>query len=231
MATISILYDNHAQGGLRPGWGFSAWISAGDESVLFDTGADILVFQHNARSLGCNLSTLGALALSHDHCDHVGAVTAATRKGLRLYVPAAFARRFSSHRKSGTQVIAVRGPEQISPGVKSTGQFGRKIREQALVVDGAEGPVLITGCAHAGIVTVAELATKLAGRPLALIVGGFHLYRHDEAEVRYVAEQLLRLGVVRIAPCHCTGDAATAVLRDAYGEQVVDASAGSQLRV
>jgi 7,8-dihydropterin-6-yl-methyl-4-(beta-D-ribofuranosyl)aminobenzene 5'-phosphate synthase len=231
MATISILYDNHAQGDLRPGWGFSAWIRVGDESVLFDTGADKLVFEQNARALGCNLSTLGALVLSHDHCDHVGAVSAATRKGLRLYVPAAFARRFAGHRKGGVQVIAVRGPEQICPGVKSTGQSGRKIREQALLVDGAEGPVLMTGCAHAGIVTVAELATRLAGRPLALILGGFHLYRHDEAEVRYVAEQLLRLGVVRIAPCHCTGDAATAILRDAYGKRLVEVSAGTALSV
>jgi 7,8-dihydropterin-6-yl-methyl-4-(beta-D-ribofuranosyl)aminobenzene 5'-phosphate synthase len=231
VATISILYDNHAEEELRPGWGFSAWISVGDESVLFDTGADKLVFEHNARALGCNLSTLGALVLSHDHCDHVGAVTAVTRKGLRLFVPAKFARRFAGLRRSGVQVIAVRGPEQICPGVKSTGQSGRRIREQALLVDGTEGPVLITGCAHPGIVAVANLATKLAGRPLALIVGGFHLYRNDEAEVRYVAEQLLRLGVDRIAPCHCTGDAATAILRDAYGERFAEVSAGSQVKV
>jgi 7,8-dihydropterin-6-yl-methyl-4-(beta-D-ribofuranosyl)aminobenzene 5'-phosphate synthase len=231
VATISILYDNRAEEELRPGWGFSAWISVGDESVLFDTGADKLVFEHNARALGCNLSTLGALVLSHDHCDHVGAVTAVTRKGLRLFVPAKFARRFAGLRRSGVQVIAVRGPEQICPGVKSTGQSGRRIREQALLVDGTEGPVLITGCAHPGIVAVANLATKLAGRPLALIVGGFHLYRNDEAEVRYVAEQLLRLGVVRIAPCHCTGDAAAAILHDGYEDRFLEVSVGSQIKV
>jgi len=231
VATISILYDNRAQADLRPGWGFSAWISVGDESVLFDTGADKLVFEQNARALGCNLSTLGALALSHEHCDHVGAMSSVVRKGLRLYVPASSRRRFAGHRKGGVQVIAVRGPEQVCPGVKSTGQFGRKIREQALLVDGTEGPALVTGCAHAGIVTVANLATKLAGRPLALIVGGFHLYRNNEAEVRYVAEQLLHLGVERIAPCHCTGDAATAILRDAFGERFVEVSAGNQVRV
>jgi 7,8-dihydropterin-6-yl-methyl-4-(beta-D-ribofuranosyl)aminobenzene 5'-phosphate synthase len=231
VATISILYDNRAQADLRPGWGFSAWISVGDESVLFDTGADKLVFEQNARALGCNLSTLGALALSHEHCDHIGAMSSVVRKGLRLYVPASSRRRFAGLRRSGVQVIAVRGPEQICPGVKSTGQSGRRIREQALLVDGTEGPVLITGCAHPGIVAVANLATKLAGRPPALIVGGFHLYRNDEAEVRYVAEQLLRLGVDRIAPCHCTCDAAAAILRDAYGERFVEVSAGSQVRV
>lgn len=231
MATISVLYDNRAQGDMRPGWGFSAWVSVGDESVLFDTGADKLVFEHNARALGCNLSTLGALALSHEHCDHIGAVSSVTRKGLRLYVEAGSARRFAGHRRDGVQVIAVRGPEQICPGVKSTGRCGRRIREQALLVDGTEGPALITGCAHPGIVVVADLATKLAGRPLALIVGGFHLFRSDEAGVRYVAEQLLRLGVERIAPCHCTGDAATVILRDAYGDHFVEVSAGSQIKV
>ncbi len=231
MATISVLYDNRAQADMRPGWGFSAWISVGDESVLFDTGADKLVFEQNARALGCNLSTLGSLVLSHEHCDHIGAVSAVTRKGLRLYVPASSRRRFAGHRKEGVQVIAVRGPEQVCPGVRSTGQFGRKIREQALLVDATEGPVLVTGCAHAGIVTVADLATKLAGRPPALILGGFHLHHREEADVRYVAEQLLRLGVDRIAPCHCTGDGAAAILRDAYGERFVEVSAGSPLKV
>lgn len=231
MATISILYDNRAQADLRPGWGFSAWISVGDESVLFDTGADKLVFEENARALGCNLSTLGALVLSHEHCDHIGAVSAVTRKGLRLYAPARSARRFADQRRRGVQVISVRGAVQVCPGVKSTGQFGRKIREQALLVDGAEGPVLITGCAHEGIVTVADLATRIAQQPPALILGGFHLHRDDDAKARYVAEQLLRLGVERIAPCHCTGDGATAILRDAYGERFVEVSAGSQVRV
>ncbi|MDD5220209.1 MAG: MBL fold metallo-hydrolase, partial [Candidatus Bipolaricaulis sp.] len=110
MTTISILYDNHAQGDMRPGWGFSAWINVGDESVLFDTGADKLVFEHNARALGCNLSTLSALVLSHDHCDHIGAMSAVTRKGLRLYVQAGSTRRFAGYRRSGIEVIGVRGP-------------------------------------------------------------------------------------------------------------------------
>jgi len=231
VATISILYDNHAQANVRPGWGFAAWIDVGEDSVLFDTGADKLVFEQNARALGCNVSTVGALVVSHGHCDHIGAVSAVTRNGMRLYAPASVARHLAAHRKSGVQVIAVRHPVQICRGVKSTGPFGRRIREQALLVDAAQGPVLITGCAHAGIVEVAELAARVAGRAPTLVVGGFHLYRQDESHVRYVANRLLRLGVPRIAPCHCTGDAATAILHNAYGEGFIDASAGSQLRV
>ncbi len=231
MATITVLYDNRAEGALRAGWGFAAWIRAGDESVLFDTGADKLVFEENARALGCNLSTVAALAISHAHCDHVGAVSSVTRKGLHLYVPARLTRQFAGHRRQGVRVLGVRGPEQLTPGVRSTGSFGRHIREQALLVDGAEGPVLLTGCAHAGIAHVAGLATRLTGRPLALVLGGFHLFRSDEAEVRYVAEQLLRLGVARIAPCHCTGAPAMALLRDAFGERLVDIAVGSQLQV
>ncbi|MEW5827107.1 MAG: MBL fold metallo-hydrolase [Candidatus Bipolaricaulota bacterium] len=231
MATISILYDNHAQGDVRPGWGFSAWIRVGDESVLFDTGADKLVFEGNARALGCNLSTVGVLALSHEHCDHVGAVSAVTRRGLRLLVPSAFARRFGGLRKIGVELTAVKGPTQLCAGVKSTGTFGRAIREQALLVEGSDGPALVTGCAHAGIATVAEIATKLAQRPLALVVGGFHLFRSDEAEVRHAADQLLRLGVARIAPCHCTGDAAAGILRDAFGNRFTEVAAGNRIEV
>jgi len=191
VATISILYDNRAQADVRAGWGFAAWIRVGDQSVLFDTGADKLVFEQNARALGCNVSTIDAVVISHEHCDHAGALSAVTRKGLALYVPAATARRFSSHRKSGAQVVAVRRPTPICPGVRSIGTFGRKIREQAVLVDAPNGPVLITGCAHPGVVPIAEAATRLAARPLALLVGGLHLYRQEEADVRHVAERLL----------------------------------------
>ena len=48
---ITILYDNHAEDGLRPGWGFSAFIRTEGAVVVFDAGADIVrlsVLNHDA---------------------------------------------------------------------------------------------------------------------------------------------------------------------------------------
>ena len=227
---ITILYDNHADPGLRPGWGFAAFVRTEGAVVMLDTGADKLVLEHNARQLGCDLEIVTALALSHDHCDHVGAISSVIHKGLHLYVPAAFAKRYAETRKQGMEWTAVSRPTEIVPGVRSIGQLGkRRIPEQALLIDGSEGPILLTGCAHPGIVQMAEQATQLAGRPLSLVVGGFHLFRKEEREVRRIVDSLLKLDIQRVAPCHCTGDKAIGTMRDMLGDRFLDAHAGTHI--
>ena len=229
MTTLSILYDNRAVEGLRPGWGFSAYIRTEGAVVLFDAGADRLVLEQNAKQMGCNLDIVTALVLSHEHCDHIGAVTAALHKGLHLYIPAAFAKRFAGYAQDGIELTAVKKSVEIVPGVRSIGQFGRKIPEQAILVDGSEGPVLITGCAHEGIVRIARRATEMAKRPLALLLGGLHLFRKNEGELYRTVDELLKLNIQRIAPCHCTGDTAIGLLDGAFGEQFISIQVGSQI--
>lgn len=229
---ITILYDNHAGEGLRPGWGFSAFIRTEGAVVVFDTGADKLVLEHNARALDCNLEIATALVLSHEHCDHMGAISSVIHKGLHLYVPAALGRRFAGARRQGMEMTAVRHPTEIVPGVRSIGELGRRrTPEQGLLIDGAEGPIFLTGCAHPGIVAMAKRATELAGQPLDLVLGGFHLLRKKDDEVRHAAEALAKLGIARIAPCHCTGDEAISVIRDVFGDRFLEVCAGSRIRL
>jgi len=231
MSEIRILYDNHAGEGLRPGFGFSAIIRTEGAVVMLDTGADKLVLEENARALGVNLEIVTALAISHDHCDHMGAISSVLHKGLHLYVPADAGRRFSRVTRGGIDLHKVRGPVEIVPGVRSIGQYGRRIPEHALLVDGKAGPAMITGCAHPGIVKMARRATDLAGRPLALLLGGFHLLRVKEDALRRTVDDLLKLEIQRMAPCHCTGDDAVAALRDAFAERFVEIEAGSTIGV
>jgi len=99
MTALSILFNNHAAEGLRPGWGFSAYIRTKGAVVLFDVGADKLVLEHNATELGCNLDIVAVLVLSHEHCDHIGAVSPVLHKG--LYMVRAGGVRQASCRASG----------------------------------------------------------------------------------------------------------------------------------
>ena len=89
--------------------------------------------------------------------------------------------------------------------------------------------MLITGCAHEGIVKIAHRVTEMVEQPLALLLGGFHLFRKDEAEVHRTADELLKLDIRRIAPCHCTGDPAIEALQKAFAEGFVAIQAGSQI--
>lgn len=231
MTEIVVLYDNLAMGDLRPGFGFSAFIRTEGAIVMLDTGADKMVLEHNAERLGVSLESVSALVLSHDHCDHMGAMTSVFHTGLHFYVPQAVAKRFARVRRSGIDLHMVKGPVDIVPGVRSIGQMGRKIPEQALLLDGADGPVLITGCAHMGIAKLIKRATDLAGAPMSLVLGGFHLFREKNENIDCVIADLLELSIGRIGPCHCTGDAAIAAIRETFGDNFVDIGVGTRIEI
>ena len=70
-AKITLIVDNNTPQGLIEEHGFSAWVEAGDQRIVFDTGQG-LAFEHNARCLGLDLRLADALVLSHGHYDHTG---------------------------------------------------------------------------------------------------------------------------------------------------------------
>lgn len=231
MGRILILYDNRTENdALIPGWGFSALIERDGRKILFDAGADRLVMQHNARVLGIDLSQVNALVFSHEHCDHIGGMFSVLSRGLSVFCPTSFSRTYQKalHKETGALQLVSKSVE-ISPGILSTGVLGTTIKEQALIVQGREGPILVTGCAHPGIVKICGAAQDIAGASLQLILGGFHFYRSKEEKFRREIESLKGIHPDRIAPCHCTGDDAMALLRNAFGETFLEISAGAEI--
>jgi len=230
---ITVIYDNRtARDDLYPGWGFSALIEMDGRRLLFDTGGDKIVLEHNAAALGVDLRKTGCLFFSHEHCDHVGAVSSALHAGLTVVYPASFSRGFRKRIEDAKlDAVPITAPIEFMPGFHSTGELGTEIVEQSLIVDGNDGPVIITGCAHPGIVNIARVAAALAERPLSLIVGGFHLGARKGGEVRQIAAALRALGVARVGPCHCTGERAIAILAEEFADQFVDVRAGTRIPV
>jgi len=232
---ITVIYDNRSsQANLRPGWGFSALIEFGGHQILFDTGADKLVLEHNAAALGVDLTMIDTLVLSHEDCDHIGAVTSVLHKDLDVFYPASFSIRFQGEveekpKQATWNAHAVSAPTEIVPGITSTGEMGKEIVEQALIIRGSAGPTLITGCAHPGIVEIVRVATDLAGEPLHLVLGGFHLYEKNKPEVEEIGVALKRLGVKTIAPCHCTGENAIKILRETFGSDSMEVLVGTEI--
>lgn len=234
MACILILYDNRTEhSDLMPGWGFSALIERGGQKILFDAGADKLVLEHNADVLGVDLESTDFLVLSHEHCDHIGAITSALHKNLEVFYPASFSVLFRGEvsGEKGWRSHPVSQPGEIVSGVQTTGELGGRIKEQGLIFEGEQGSVLVTGCAHPGIVEMVRVATELLDRPLRLVLGGLHLLGKKKQDVRAIAAELKKMGVKRIAPCHCTGKKAMAVLEAAFASSYVGVTVGSQIRV
>jgi len=91
------------------------------------------------------------------------------------------------------------------------------------------GPVVITGCAHPGIVRIVRSAAS-GDRP-ALVMGGFHLKDATEHEIAATVEELRALGVVRVAPTHCTGDAARTRFALEFGDDHIPVGVGTVIEV
>ena len=110
------------------------------------------------------------------------------------------------------QVINVTTSLKITEGVYSTGELGTVIKEQSLIIDSEKGLIIITGCAHHGIVDIIKTAKELMNKKAYLAVGGFH---HPSTAV---IKKFKELDVEKAAPSHCTGDQAVQVFAEEYKE-------------
>ena len=115
----------------------------------------------------------------------------------------------------------------ICPGAQTTGESGRSPHEQSLVLETADGLVIITGCAHPGLRLIVEhVRAVFPTEPIALIVGGFHLLETAALTIHALTGTLVELGVEQVAPTHCTGDQARAIFAEVFGEHFIDAGSG-----
>ena len=72
---VTILYDAFGESKeLTKDWGFSAFVEHNGKRILFDTGNDAAIFEHNVKALGVDLTKLDFVVISHRHADpHDGA--------------------------------------------------------------------------------------------------------------------------------------------------------------
>ncbi len=227
--TITIVYDNNAYDArLKLAWGFSALVKYRGHTLLFDTGGDGPTLIENMRILGIDPTQIGRVVLSHAHGDHTGGLNALLESGARptVYLPASFSASFKDQLGRRTEVIEVTPGLLIAEGIFTTGEMGGSIREQSLVIQTDQGLVVVTGCAHPGIVEIVEQAKTLFDDPVRLVLGGFHLGSKSRAEIDAILIDFRRLGVEQVAPCHCTGDLAIAMFAAEYEEDFIRAGVG-----
>lgn len=70
-----------------------------------------------------------------------------------------------------------------------------------------KGLVVLSGCAHAGIINTVAYAQKITGiTEVYAVMGGFHLAgRENESRIKQTVEELKRISPKLIVPSHCTG--------------------------
>jgi 7,8-dihydropterin-6-yl-methyl-4-(beta-D-ribofuranosyl)aminobenzene 5'-phosphate synthase len=100
-----------------------------------------------------------------------------------------------------------------------------------LILETNSGLVVITGCAHPGIVEITATAKVLRNRKILLILGGFHLGSYSGAALNSIVKQLRTLGVQRVAPSHCTGEKAMTLFAEIWKENYISSGCGTRITI
>ena len=90
--------------------------------------------------------------------------------------------------------------------------------DTSIVIDTADGLVLISGCGHSGIINAMEYArTSLRAAPVVAAIGGFHVFAASEETIAWTAGKMKAFGVRYLLGAHCTGIESVYRLRQLVG--------------
>jgi 7,8-dihydropterin-6-yl-methyl-4-(beta-D-ribofuranosyl)aminobenzene 5'-phosphate synthase len=169
------------------------------------------------------------VVLSHTHGDHIGGLDRLLKENLDLtvYFPATFPMRFGGFLSyAGIKTVEVNDPAAICKDVYSTGVPGSWMKEQALMISTDRGVIVITGCAHPGIVNILKTAKELNADNIMLVMGGFHLGAIRKQQLEGIIITFRKLGVQQVGPCHCKGELARQTFKQEYGKDFLDVGVG-----
>ena len=87
---VTILYDSFGKNpALTMDWGFAALVEYGGKRILFDTGNNAQIFEHNVKAAGVDLQKLDFVVMSHRHGDHMGGLAYLLKVNptVKIYAP------------------------------------------------------------------------------------------------------------------------------------------------
>jgi len=103
--------------------------------------------------------------------------------------------------------------------------------DQALIIKaGADGVVVVLGCAHAGLVnTLQHISEQTSDAKVSMIIGGTHLLHSSSCRIKRTIDALKGFGVKKVAASHCTGRRASAMFLEAFGCSFIENHVGTQI--
>jgi len=229
---LTVIYDNmYYKKGLPRDWGFSCLVQGIDKTILFDTGGNDRIFMSNMSKLKINPHQIDELVISHDHWDHTGGAIPflKTRSNIKVALVKSFRSDFKrTVKKYGSCITEIDQPKMITKNCITTGEMKNFVKnEHSLVILTNKGSIIITGCAHPGVVEIVERVKKITSDEVLLVMGGFHLLNNVNQKIQKIVQQLKELGVSYIAPSHCSGgEKQYEIFSELYGSKLINSGIG-----
>ena len=110
------------------------------------------------------------------------------------------------------------------------------VHEHFLVIHQAGKSILMSGCAHNGILNILDAYVDRYGKAPDLVVSGFHLmkktdYNDDEInEIKAIAKEL-RNFPTKFVTCHCTGTIAFDIMKSILGYSLDYVHSGEEVKL
>ncbi len=99
--------------------------------------------------------------------------------------------------------------------------------DASLLIETDGSPVLILGCAHAGVLNILDhIRESMEISKLRAILGGTHLMFYGQEDLSRVIDEFERFSIELVGVSHCTGFQAAVELSRHYGDRFAAASAG-----
>jgi 7,8-dihydropterin-6-yl-methyl-4-(beta-D-ribofuranosyl)aminobenzene 5'-phosphate synthase len=147
--------------------------------------------------------------------------------------------------KAGGELIETTRPLEVLPGVSTSGEIQRVMPFEKITLKGMaiingkqvkdrvpedqaffvnlkkRGILVVSGCAHAGIINTLQSASDVTKTKLYGFVGGTHLIRPKEPRLTETLRKLSAFDLKLISPAHCTGHKSIAAMNQAFPESFV----------
>jgi len=178
--------------------------------------------------LGIDPASIKKVVISHIHGDHVGGLEGFLEKNnnVTVFIPSSFPKSVKNMIiQRGAKFVEISVPRKIYDSVYTTGELYGSPEEQSLIIDSKKGLVVITGCAHPGVVNIVKKAKKLMKKDVYLVLGGFH---HPPISC---VKEFRKLQVKKVAPSHCTGDLVREAFRKEYKQDFIDYGVGKIIEI
>ncbi len=105
--------------------------------------------------------------------------------------------------------------------------------EQCLVISAEGIKILLSGCAHNGILNILDRYREIYGDDPDVVISGFHMIQKEYTEedvimIQNTAKELVSLKTVFYTG-HCTGKEPYAIMKEIMGEQIQEIHSGEEM--
>ncbi|MDQ7816173.1 MAG: MBL fold metallo-hydrolase [Melioribacteraceae bacterium] len=233
---LTVLYDNNPLlNKLQTDWGFSCLIETDSSALLFDMGDNGKILLDNMKNLGIDQKRIDSVFLSHYHHDHTGGLKEFlyANPNVKVFYPASFQQELADLiKRMNALPVPVSDFTEIMPDLFSLGVIDGTIPEQSLAIRSQNGIIIITGCAHPGIINILQKAKdKFPEELIYLALGGFHLHRLNEEEINDVIQKIYDMDLLNVAPTHCTGNTARSMFKEVFDADYIEVGIGKEIKI